>query len=231
MLGNLAHIGRAIGSPARAAMIYALFDGEPHSAGQLAGAAGVSSATASQHLAILSEAGVVTVRRQGRYRHYQLANSRIAHALEQLSEPGLPTVTSLRLSREQRRVRLARTCYDHLAGQLGVALAQRMVAIEWITPPMSAVTPEGTKALADHFGLDVEASARSRRPTIRPCRDWTEQRDHIAGTLGAMIATTLLDDAWVIRRPSSRALTITEHGAERLHAAGVDLVVGRDAQT
>ncbi len=166
MLGNLAHIGRAIGSPARAAMIYALFDGAP-----LRWAAcrrrGRDSATASQHLAILSEAGVVTVRRQGRYRHYQLANSRIAHALEQLSEPGLPTVTSLRLSREQRRVRLARTCYDHLAGQLGVALAQRMVAIEWITPPMSAVTPEGPKRwLTTSVSTSRQAPAPADLPSV-----------------------------------------------------------------
>ncbi|WP_200959038.1 ArsR/SmtB family transcription factor [Nocardioides sp. Soil796] len=218
---DLARIGRAIGAPARAAMIDALFDGAPHTAGQLAHVAGVAPATASQHLALLADAGLVTVEPRGRFRHYRLANARVAHALEQLSGPGQGPVSSLRPSREQRRLRAARTCYDHLAGQLGVAVAERFIAAAWTDPQMSTITPAGTDALETYFGVDLDLAARSRRPLVRPCRDWTEQRDHLAGTIGTMIATAMLTDNWVNRQPGSRALSVTPHGIAQLERAAV----------
>ncbi|MDQ6715403.1 MAG: helix-turn-helix domain-containing protein [Actinomycetota bacterium] len=212
MTSALVRIGKAIG-PARAAMIGVLFDGAPHAAGDLAAAAGVASATASQHLAIPHNAGVVTVYHHGRYRYYRLANSGVAAALEGPSEPDREPVTSLRMSREQLRVRLARTCYHHLAGQLGVALADRFIAEGWVDPAITTVTPSGATALRAHFGLDLDAPApHTRRPVLRPCRDWTERHEHIAGRLGAQLATVALSRDWVARRRGSRGLTVTAAG-------------------
>lgn len=225
MASDLAQVGKAIGSPARAAMINVLFDGASHSAGALARAAGVTSATASQHLALLTEAGLVTVQERGRYRYFALANARIASALEQLGSPVRPPVTSLRLSREQRRVRLARTCYDHLAGQLGVALADRFVTAGWIDPGITAVTAAGADAFAEHFGIDVSVPPTTRRPVLRACPDWTEKREHIAGALGAQVADAALTRGWVIRKPDSRGLTITQEGLDTFQRLDVDITV------
>ncbi|MEI2774621.1 MAG: helix-turn-helix transcriptional regulator [Tetrasphaera sp.] len=229
MTADLARIGKAIGPPARVAMLNVLFDGAPHPAGDLAVAAGVTSGTASQHLAVLVEAGIVVARPQGRYGRYELANRRIAHALEQLAGPDFAPATSLRLSREQRRVRAARTCYDHLAGQLGVALAERFVDAGWVDPSASAVTAAGREALATYFGLSAEALVHpsSRRPLVRVCRDRTEQRDHLAGILGARIADVALTNEWVVRQPKSRALTMTPAGGEVFRRAGVLLAPRR----
>lgn len=222
MTSDLARIGAAIGSPARAAMINILFDGAPHTAGELATAAGVTSGTASGHLKVLTDAGIIIVQPLGRYRSYQMADARIAHALEQLSGPDLEPVTSLRLSREQHRVRAARTCYDHLAGQLGVNLAQRFLDAGWADPDFTTITSIGVQALQTHFGIHPQRlSERTRRPLVRPCRDWTEQRSHLAGTIGALIAQAALTNHWVTRRPRTRALTITNTGHQALHRAGI----------
>lgn len=223
MSADLAQIGRALGAPARAAMIHVLIDGAPHPAGELARAGGVSSATASEHLAVLVAAGLASVEQHGRHRHYTMTDPRIAQALELLGGPAPEEVTSLRLSREQRRVRRARTCYDHLAGQLGVALAERLVAQKWVDAALTTVTPAGRTALAERLGIDLDDAPASRRPLLRACRDWTERRDHVAGTLGARLAATALADGWVARRAESRGLTITDHGHDVLGRLGVVL--------
>lgn len=228
MSSDLARVGRAIGTPARAAMVVLLFDGTSHTAGELALAAGVASGTASEHLAILVDAGVVSVQQDGRHRRYRLANRRIAHALEQLAAPEPAPITSLRLSSEQRRVRLARTCYDHLAGQLGVGLADRFVVAGWVDASMSTVTESGVEALHSRFGIDPDQLGRtgSRRPVVRACRDWTEQRDHLAGRIGAVLADAALTQGWVTRKSGSRALTVTPAGREVLRRAEVSLSPG-----
>lgn len=223
MSADLAQIGRALGAPARAAMIHVLLDGAPHPAGELARAAGVSSATASEHLAVLVAAGLAGVEQDGRHRQYSMTDPRIAQALELLGGPAPEPVTSLRLSREQQRVRRARTCYDHLAGQLGVALAERLVQQEWVDAALTTVTPAGRIALAERLGIDLDDARPGRRPLLRACRDWTERRDHVAGVLGARLATHALADGWVVRRTESRGLTITDHGHDVLGRLGVSL--------
>lgn len=204
-------------------MIGVLFDGAAHTAGELAAAAGVTSGTASQHLKVLVAAELVTVRADGRHHRYELANARIAHALEQLAGPKLAPVTSLRLSREQVRVRAARTCYDHLAGQLGVNIAQRFVDAGWVDPAYESLTPSGRRALHTYFEVCPGELAQpgSRRPLLRRCVDWTERRDHLAGRVGAKIAQQALENAWVVRKPASRAVTITPAGREALARVGV----------
>jgi len=203
-------------------MINMLFDGAEHTAGELGRGARVSPATASEHLATLTEAGIVTGRSHGRHRYFQLADADIAHALEQLSK-GYPEakVTSLRLSREQQRVRAARTCYDHLAGQLGVAVAQRFVDLSWIDPEFSLLTEPGFRGLENHFGIDPAAPSGSRRPLLRSCMDWTEQRPHLAGAVGAAVAASCLTRHFVVRKPGSRALTVTERGRQYFAEFGI----------
>lgn len=223
MSADLAQIGRALGAPARAAMIHVLLDGAPHLAGELARAGGVSSATASEHLAVLVAAGLATVERDGRHRQYTMTDPRIAQALELLGGPAPEEVTSLRLSREQQRVRRARTCYDHLAGRLGVALTERLVAQEWVDAALTTVTPAGRSALAAQLGIDLDDVRTGRRPLLRACRDWTERRDHVAGVLGARLAAHALADGWVVRKPGSRGLTVTAHGEDALGLLGVAL--------
>lgn len=229
MTSDMVRIGAAIGSPARAAMINVLFDGAPHTAGELARAAGVTSGTASGHLKVLTDAGIVTVRPHGRHRSYRMSDPRIAEALELLGGPGLAPVTSLRLSSEQRRVRTARTCYDHLAGRLGVGIADRFAASGWVDLDLAAVTTAGVDALHAHFGVYPQALTvrGTRRPILRSCRDWTEQRSHLAGLAGALIAEAALAQGWVVRQPRTRALTITPAGREALERAGVRWDEGR----
>lgn len=226
MSESLARVGKALASRPRAAMVGVLMDGAEHPAGELADAAGVASSTASEHLAILVETGIASVEVSGRRRLFRLADPRVAHALEQLSMPDLPVPRSLRMTREQRRVRAARTCYDHLAGQLGVALAERFVSARWVDLPIAAVTSAGREALCEFFAIeeaDLRQPPRSRRPTVRACRDWTEQRDHLAGLLGARIADTALARDWVRRKDGSRALIVTARGHRVLERAGVEI--------
>lgn len=205
-------VGRALAAPARAAILSVLLDGDEHTATRLATAAGVSASAASSHLAQLVSAGLVTVSKQGRFRRYRVATSEIAHALEILGPPpaDIP-VNSFRLSREQQRVRAARTCYDHLAGQFGVEVTNAILARQWIGASPYELTEAGMAGFAA-LGIDVDQVRRSRRPAVLMCLDWTERRHHLAGGLGAALATVALTRDWVSRQRGSRGLVVTAAG-------------------
>jgi DNA-binding transcriptional ArsR family regulator len=220
MHADFAAVGRALAAPARSVMVSVLLDGQPHTAGELARAAGVASSTASGHLAVLVGAGIVTASHQGRFHRFQITDGQIAAALESLGRPSDTPATSLRLSREQRRVRAARTCYDHLAGQLGVAVARLMIERGWCTPALDEVLPAGAHGLAE-LGIDVPGLRLQRRPLIRACLDWTERVDHAAGGVGAALAATALHRGWVTRIPASRGLRITPTGSRMLDRLGI----------
>lgn len=192
-------------------MLHILLDGAAHPATRLASAAGVASSTASEHLAVLLSSGLVTVTRVGRYRRYQLANAAAADALEAVRRLGVTGPPLRVLTSEQRRVRAARTCYDHLAGQLGVALLDALVAHQWIDLPARRVTPAGIEVLGA-VGVNVPALEAGRRPMMLACLDWTERREHLAGALGAALTTIALERVWVRRLPGSRGLGLTPHG-------------------
>lgn len=198
--------------PPAAPLLDLLLDGQAHSAGELAAAAGVRAPTASEHLAVLVQGGLVRARPSGRHRYYELAGNGAATALEALGHlcPS-PPVTSLRLSREQRRLRHSRTCYDHLAGQLGVAVHDGLVDRGWLEPALSTVTASGVGGFRE-LEIEVDALRRGRRDLTRSCLDWTERRPHLAGALGAAVATIFLDRKWVTRKAGSRGLDITEAG-------------------
>ena len=211
---KLAEIGNIVGDPARAAMLCALLDGRSHSATELSLAARVSRPTASWHLAKLADGQLVTAEKRGRSRHFQLASSLVAQALE-----AMMTLTASRaprplvLSRHERALRHARTCYDHFAGRLGVALtealAQRKLIL--VSDDGGVMTRQGQRVLAA-FGVDLSAAQRSRRAFCRPCLDWSEQRPHLAGAIGAALARRCFDLDWVRRLPDTRAVAITPDG-------------------
>lgn len=219
MSRDLSVIGRALAAPARASIIAVLMDGSTRPASELATRAGVSAPTASGHLGVLLDAGLLTCVPRGRQRFYEIADAGVASALEQLGQlcPPVPT-TGYRQVRSARDLGAARLCYDHLAGVLGVALAESMVAHGWIDPDATVPTPSGVEHLAAH-GIDVEALRRGRRPLVRPCPDWTERRPHVAGSVGAAIATHFLGQRWVVRRPTGRGLHVTSAGRRALRTS------------
>jgi DNA-binding transcriptional ArsR family regulator len=211
---NLAEVALLIGEPARAAMLLALLGGQALPAGELAARAGVSPQTASAHLARLVDGGLVRGSNSGRHRYYRLSSAEVGGVLEALLTiaPARP-VRSLRQSEEARALRRARTCYDHLAGALGVALTRRLLerGLLVVDGERYAVTSSGAAWLAD-WGIDLDALGRGRRALARPCLDWSERHHHLAGALGAAIADGLFARGWLLRTPGSRAVRLSAEG-------------------
>jgi DNA-binding transcriptional ArsR family regulator len=216
---DFATVGRLLSSPARAAMLEVLLDGGTASASELAAAASVKPSTASGHLAALVDGRMVEVSARGRHRDYRLANRDVGLALEALSRicPARP-VHSLNAARTMDVLRVARTCYDHLAGQLGVEMLEAMLEREWLVPRGAgyAVPATGERMLAG-LGVDVAGARQQRRNFARPCLDWTERRPHLAGALGAALCRSVLAAGWARRRRSGRGLLLTPIGAEQLN--------------
>lgn len=207
-------VGRALSAPARSVMVGLLMDGTARPASELARAAGVGAPAASEHLAVLVAAGLVTRRSQGRHRYYALAGPEVADALEALGALAAPApVAGLRRSREADRLAAARFCYDHLAGHLGVGLTEAWVAQGWLADPeLLALTDAGADGLRG-IGVDVDGAVAARRPTTRACLDWTERRVHLAGALGAAVGTRFLGAGWVARS-AGRGLRLTASGQD-----------------
>jgi DNA-binding transcriptional ArsR family regulator len=216
---DFAPVARLLGSPARAAMVDALFDGRSLTASELAAVAGIGRPAASAHLAALVAGGLVAVEASGRERRHRIASADVAVALEALAGICPPTPTrSLRQSSEAARLAGARLCYDHLAGRLGVGVLDALVAQRWLRPASHGwdVTARGDDALGA-LGVDVAAARARRRAFARSCLDWTERRPHLAGALGAAVAQHALAAGWV-RRADGRGLVVTPSGCERLVA-------------
>ena len=216
ILPNIIEIASLIGDKSRATILYSLMDGRMIPASELAQKANISPQTASSHLAKLVEGGLLTIEAHGRHRYYKLASSEIATVLEGLAVIA-PTVkvNSLRESDQTKKLHYARTCYDHLAGKAGVALADRLVAMNVIEAESFTLTDDGLHTLQD-FGVQLNRSAKSKRPFCRQCLDWSERRFHIAGVVGAAITTRLFELKWIERIPSIRAVSITEAGKQGL---------------
>lgn len=216
---DLLAVAELLGDRSRAVMLLELLGGRALPAGELARACRIAPQTASSHLAKLTEGGLLAMERQGRHRYYRLASREVAELLETMNAvaPRKP-VASLRQSEEAKRLRFARTCYDHLAGQVGVALADRLLEDGWLSgkePGIYEVTDEGCRRLSA-LGIDIEAARTGTRSLLRPCLDWSERRHHLAGALGAALAGRLFELNWIRRYPSGRAVALTPEGAEGL---------------
>jgi DNA-binding transcriptional ArsR family regulator len=215
---NIAFPAALLAEPARVAILFALSDGRALPAGELARHARVTPPTASAHLTRLVAGGLLTMEREGRHRYYRLADPAIVTALEALALIAPPKPAhSLKESHAAQAVRRARTCYDHLAGQLGVqittALAERG-AIEFEAREFQ-LGPAGAELFAS-LGVDVEQVRRERRSFARACLDWSERRYHLAGALGAALMVRLLELDWLQRVPASRAVRVTNTGRRAL---------------
>jgi len=206
-------------------MLDALSDGRALTAGELAFTASVTPPTASAHLGKLADGGLLTVIRQGRHRYYRLASSRVAAMIEQIMLVATVDGPPRYRPRDPRDndFALARSCYDHLAGRLGVAIADAMIGGDHLVldDDAGAVTSKGAQFLTA-FGVDLGRSGR--RVFCRPCVDRTERRPHLAGSLGAKLACRCFELGWIERMRDSRALKITGAGRNGLREAfGIEL--------
>jgi len=232
MLGDvdLAATGALLADPARARILVALLGGEHLPAGELARRAGISASGASNHLAKLLRAGLVDVRVSGRRRLYRLGAPEVAAALEALGRIAPPTrARTLRAAEQRRALERARTCYDHLAGRLGVSIMQALIAEGAVTGGDGLHHVDGEDRLSAP-GRDVDyrlsragaarlerlgIEAAADRP-LRYCVDWTEQAHHLSGPLGRALADRLLELGWLRRADRGRAVHVTDAGADGL---------------
>jgi DNA-binding transcriptional ArsR family regulator len=216
----VSRIAAAIGEPARARMLFCLVDGHARTSTELATVADVSPSTTSVHLNRLKTEHLVKVLVQGRHRYYSLDGPNVARALEGLSV--LAGVSRGKfVPNTPSRLRAARTCYDHMAGTLGVALHDRFQALGWLSAGSTGggntlnLTLDGTKAFAA-LGIDLDATRTLRRRFAYACLDWSERRPHVGGALGAVLLEVALKRKWVLQDLDSRALGITNLGRREL---------------
>ena len=215
-------IAAAIGEPARARMLYCLMDGHARTSTELALVAGVSPSTASVHLNRLKSERLVQLLVQGKHRYYSLEGPQVAATLESLSVLAGATRPEFKPS-TPGGLRAARTCYDHMAGALGVELNDRFQAMGWLAAESQGlargyrVTPEGAKAFAS-LGIDLDALGAMRRRLASACLDWSERRPHLGGALGSALLTIALRRKWVERDLNSRALAVSSFGRREMRS-------------
>ena len=216
-IASLSETGALIGEPSRTAMLVALMDGRALTAGELARAAGIAPATASGHLARLVDGGLVAVAAQGRHRYFRLASPAVAGMIEgMMGVAGM--VDAARRCRPVRSgpadhaMRHARKCYDHLAGEVAVRIADFLVGASYLelSADAAAMPPAGADFL-ERLGLAIEPARQ--RVLCRPCMDWSERRPHLAGAVGRSLYRFLLDRHWIRPTPGTRAVAVTPAGA------------------
>jgi DNA-binding transcriptional ArsR family regulator len=213
---QLASLAGLLADDTRASFLLALLDGRAWTASELAGHAGVAPATATGHLHKLVAGGLLAEQRQGRHRYVQLAGPHVAQLVEDLAphtgpDPAPPR--TLRAATASAALTRGRTCYDHLAGKLGVAITDALARDGLLTREAGfALTAPGVRWLTGTLGAELPPS-RSRRPVVRGCLDWTERREHLAGVAGAHLCRTFLDRGWIVRIGSGRAIKVTPAGA------------------
>lgn len=214
-LTNFSTAAYLIADHARASMLTALLDGRAWPAGQLAYASGVTAQTASSHLAKLLDGGLVSMEKQGRHRYYRLAGPHVAQVLEQLAiiQPAA-TIRRKAPSPQQRQLGFCRCCYNHLAGKLGVAIADALLAKHYLLlrpDGQFAMTPSGKQWLG-LLSIDLKQMKPASRGLVYPCLDWTERRHHLAGPVAARLLDIFCEKDWLRRVADSRAITITPAG-------------------
>jgi DNA-binding transcriptional ArsR family regulator len=228
-LKPMSDIASAIGEPSRARILLCLMDGQARTSTELAVIARVGPSTASAHLHRLEGSGLVTVLQQGKHRYYSLRGAEVAVLLEQISVLAGGAKTK-RTSSAEDRLRAARSCYDHFAGLIGVALHDRFKEMQWLVGGASGsdeedyeLSADGIKVLGD-LGIDIAAARARQRRFARGCLDWSERRFHLGGALGAALLSLARKRKWVFQEFDSRILRITDLGRrEMLSRLGVHL--------
>jgi DNA-binding transcriptional ArsR family regulator len=216
---RFARIAASIGDPTRARMLGVLMTGEQLPSGEIAQAAGVNPSTASEHLGKLVHEGLVAVEARGRHRYFRVADADVAHALEALALVAERTAASVKWQKQPfQPLKHARTCYRHLAGELGVRLLRSMLDRDRLVAGERGyeLTPAGGAWLAQ-LGIDPKGPAHGERYAY-PCLDWSERRDHMAGKLATTLLDYFMERRWLARLPQSRALKVTPEG-ERMFTA------------
>jgi len=213
----ISRIAAAIGEPARVRMLFCLMDGHARTSTELAVVANVSPSTASAHLNKLQTERLIKVLAQGKHRYYSLNGSNVANALEGLSVvAGISRIEFV--PNTPTELRNARTCYDHIAGKIGVLLHDRLKTLGWISNRKKNeydLTSSGIKAI-EILGIDVVAVRTLRRRFAYPCLDWSERQPHIGGALGAALLNTMIKRKWLTQDLDSRTLNITNKGRREM---------------
>ena len=233
-IASIAQTASLIGDIARASMLAALMDGRALTATELARIAGIAPQTASGHLGQLAEAGLILRESQGRHRYHRLASPAVAHMLESImalaENPATPHAAWRNkvpaTGPRDKALRYARTCYDHLAGQLAVRITDRLIETGHIelSSDGGALTDEGDRFLRS-LGVDLDAARQrssskgTRRMFCRPCLDWSERRPHIGGALGAALCQCYVEQGWIRQAAGNRAVTVTPRGRLAFQAA------------
>lgn len=211
---NVAMIASLVSEPSRAAILTALLDGRFHTASELAHMAGIKPQTASFHLAKMTEAQVVTVEKQGRHRYYGIQDPEVAKVMESLLSIAPPVpIKSFKQASENEAIRLARTCYDHVAGHLGVQIMSFFMQKGILSEDQDGlhITQQGEIFFAD-FQINLKNTRQKRRSFSHKCLDWSERRHHLAGALGSALLDRLFELHWVEHLPTTRAIRITAEG-------------------
>jgi DNA-binding transcriptional ArsR family regulator/predicted transcriptional regulator len=214
----LKDIAQLIGDPVRANILWTLLDGRAYTASELAAATDTSAPNCSMHLAKLIKADLLSVEAQGRHRYYTYSRPEVAYAVEALG--ALASKGSRDAAeKDDPPIRVCRTCYDHLAGRVGVQLAESLVKenILKLENKTFHLTQKGIRWFADH-DIDTTELQRQRRNFSRSCLDWTERRPHLAGSLGAAVLTMMISEQWVRKMANSRAVQVTPKGRKALNA-------------
>lgn len=211
---NVVEVAALLGEKSRSTIITTLMDGRFHTASELAFLASITPQTASFHLSKLVQSNLVKVEKRGRHRYFQLADGESARILESLiSISPLPEVRSLKQSNELKLLRQARTCYDHLAGKLGVDLTESMLVAGYLEKETRefVVTSKGEQFFTG-YGINFSELKGKRRSFSHVCLDWSERSHHLAGALGNALLTHFFELGWIVQVPSIRAIKVTDKG-------------------
>lgn len=216
---DIAHVAGLIADQTRSRMLMALMGGKALTATELALEADITAQTASSHLQKLVEGDMLTVRKQGRHKYFQLKNQNIAALLETLLNISVSLSSlGIKTGPENERLRRSRVCYDHLAGELGVSLFDHLVSKGWVSDNVddATLTEEGLHYFQS-IGFDGAEQKKSKRPLCKACLDWSERRNHLAGRLGQWILDDALSKQWALRDMDSRAIEFTQRGLRLFH--------------
>jgi DNA-binding transcriptional ArsR family regulator len=216
---QFSHLASLIGEPARSKMLWSLLDGRAFTATELSLMADVSPQSGSMHLNKLVQAELLVVERQGRHRYYKFSSREVAYAIEAIANllPAEKAVSKENLL-ANGHIKYCRSCYDHLAGRIGVAVTEGLLDRALIAPEGTQyiVTAPGLKWFT-RLGIDIDELKTRRRAFAKQCLDWSERRHHIAGSLGAVLLEKMLDEDWIRKTKNSRAIVITSQGEKKLY--------------